>query len=165
MMHGLEARKEAELRETSIKGVLRYWWRAVHGNTYRNAKDLLHAEATLFGGTNPKLKSPLFLKITNENVLQTNAKMLPHRAKSFSGKAFQKNGSFDLELSIPPHFDLHKLEPYTSIFELTVLLGSFGQRTRRGFGSVQVHDFADEQVFLEKVTKLLTTFDQKPEIG
>ena len=49
LMHGADG-STAELRPASIKGVLRFWWRAIHGNL-PNIEALKKAEAEIFGSS------------------------------------------------------------------------------------------------------------------
>ena len=62
LMHGAD--KDAELREQSFKGVMRFWWRAIHGNL--DLKTLKKEENKIFGNT--EHKSGFRMKITNRNL-------------------------------------------------------------------------------------------------
>lgn len=166
LMHGARPDEEAELRETAIKGVLRYFWRALNGETARNKRDLLVKESRLFGGTDPKLKSPLSLKIEQEETSMYRRVYLPHKTESNQNRpkpALRAGGTFQLELRIPSYMSQKKLEEYKNYLELTMLLGSFGQRARRGFGSIQVGVYEDETAFLNEVTKRLEYCGKKVE--
>jgi len=48
-----------ELRSASLKGLLRWWWRASEGHRFPTAAALAEAEAGIFGSAELKLKSPL----------------------------------------------------------------------------------------------------------
>jgi len=50
-----------ELRAPSIKGALRFWWRAVNGHL--SLKELKEREAEIFGGTNPARRSSVSVRI------------------------------------------------------------------------------------------------------
>ncbi len=52
---------QVELRAPSIKGLLRWWWRAAVGHQFRSVAELAEAEGRLFGSATMKLKSPLHL--------------------------------------------------------------------------------------------------------
>ena len=56
--------KQLELRSQSVKGILRWWWRAVVGDKGQEPDKLLATEAKLFGSSEFKLKSPLWLKLS-----------------------------------------------------------------------------------------------------
>lgn len=51
--------REVEVRSPSIKGVLRWWWRASEGHRFSSPATLAEAEAHLFGSAALKLRSPL----------------------------------------------------------------------------------------------------------
>ncbi len=52
-----------ELRAASIKGLLRWWWRASEGHRFPSSIELAKAEAKLFGSAEMKLKSPLQVSV------------------------------------------------------------------------------------------------------
>jgi CRISPR-associated protein Cmr1 len=56
--------KEVELRSQSVKGILRWWWRAVVGDHRQELESLRDEEAQLFGSAESKLRSPLCLQIS-----------------------------------------------------------------------------------------------------
>lgn len=132
-----------ELRPPSIKGVLRFWWRALNG-----AKDIFalrKEEADIFGGTDEKIGRSKIVINTTHIVHDGCYKpfMLPHKENQnhrSPQKAFNPDTPqfFLVTLSLSSvmnFFDLHKLR---SLFILTCLLGGFGKRARRGFGSVKI---------------------------
>ena len=43
-------RPGAELRTASIKGMLRFWWRALYGHSYQSPEELQNAENRIWGG-------------------------------------------------------------------------------------------------------------------
>jgi len=109
-MHGADG-KTPELRPASIKGVMRFWWRAINGdlplNDYKeNAKlkGLRSQEAEIFGNT--EMKSSFSIKIKNY-------KGIPER--------------FEIEflLSNRCDFDIE------NFFKIVVLLGGFGKSAKK----------------------------------
>jgi len=62
LMHGEDTRV-AELRPPAIKGAMRFWWRAIHGNL--TLKELKEQESKLFGGVgeDSAVKSSFRIKI------------------------------------------------------------------------------------------------------
>jgi CRISPR-associated protein Cmr1 len=139
-----------ELREPSIKGALRFWWRALHGclpiDDIENPncavqKGLRTQEAEIFGrGGDKARRSCLIIKTTHpEWDKNFRAELLPHK-KQGSTKAFNPKTpqSFQVNLSLTrlfEDFDINRLE---ALFVLTFALGGFGKRSRRGFGSVRI---------------------------
>lgn len=51
--------QEVEVRAPSVKGLLRWWWRASEGHRFSSPATLAEAEAHLFGSAALKLRSPL----------------------------------------------------------------------------------------------------------
>lgn len=57
--------KVAEIPPASIKGLLRWWWRATVGHEYADPKALRDAEGRIFGSAGePSLRSPLTLRVS-----------------------------------------------------------------------------------------------------
>lgn len=126
-----------EIRPSSIKGSLRFWWRAMNGNL--DIKELRRQEENIFGcGGKVAKRSNVIVRTThpvwNDNFYEY---LLPHKQKAKS-KAFNVGQKFVvfLSLSIENYgFNISMLE---SLFVLVCLLGGFGKRSRRGFGSVRI---------------------------
>ncbi len=129
LMHGEDTGK-AELRLPAIKGAMRFWWRAIHGNL--TLEELKEQESQLFGGTgdDSAVKSSFRIKIgqTLSNSISINS--LPHKRVMTNG--YKENQNFKITLI---GRELDKIE---KIFELSTILGGFGLRSRRGFGSVEI---------------------------
>jgi CRISPR-associated protein Cmr1 len=127
-MYGVDG-KTPELRPASIKGVMRFWWRAIHGNL--SLDELKRQEGEIFGSTDKK--SSFSIKI-NAKLQTDNTNPLPHKKKGDKGyhqkSAFKTSQTFQIEF-LDKNLDLVK-----DIFILTTILGGFGQRSRRGFGSI-----------------------------
>jgi len=120
--------KMLELRPASIKGVMRFWWRAINGNLPLDK--LREQEAEIFGDT--KRKSSFSIKIYRNNLDRDKFNPLPHKPKSFKIDGFSPNQTFEIE------FFGKNIEKIKNIFLLSTILGGFGQRARRGFGSIQI---------------------------
>jgi CRISPR-associated protein Cmr1 len=132
LMHGADG-KSAELRPASIKGILRFWWRAIHGNL--PLKDLHEQEGEIFGSTDKR--SSFSIRINKYENLQIEDKNpLPHKKQGDKGyhlaKALKENQTFQVIISG------QNLNLIQNLFILATTLGGFGQRSRRGFGSVQI---------------------------
>ena len=130
LMHG-EDTTVAELRPPSIKGAMRFWWRAIHGNL--SLDDLKKQESLLFGGANENsaVKSSFRIKIKKGLSNSISVNSLPHKKVMTQG--YKENQKFEIEFL--SNKELNKVE---KIFELTTILGGFGLRSRRGFGSVSI---------------------------
>ncbi|MCB9053960.1 MAG: type III-B CRISPR module RAMP protein Cmr1 [Lewinellaceae bacterium] len=132
-----------ELRAPSIKGGMRYWWRAMHANL--PIAEMQKREARIFGGASPGQRSKVLIRIPDagKNHGRISAPLAPH--KDFMRKdAIEPGEQFTLQLTLmagQPLYEYSKLEPNEQLekhFILTCLLGGFGKRVRRGMGSVGV---------------------------
>ena len=131
--------EKPELRPPSIKGAMRFWWRAMHG--YYTLSQLRQEEARIFGGGGEDARrSNVVIKTTHpEWDGDFKPCLLPHKnlgsTKAFNPKIPQ---SFEITLSLnrlSDGFDISKLE---GLFVITCVLGGLGKRSRRGFGSVKI---------------------------
>lgn len=100
-MYGADG-KTAELRPASIKGVMRFWWRAMNGNLPLD--ELKKQEGEIFGSM--EKKSSFSIKIPKDNGIPENFKI-------------------EFLLSNRCDFDVQ------SFFELVVLLGGFGKSAKK----------------------------------
>ena len=131
LMHGANG-NSAELRPASIKGVLRFWWRAIHGNL--PLKELKEREGEIFGSMDQK--SSFNIRISKQSLQTENINPLPHKKQRDKGyhkkQAFKANETFNII------FTGQNLNLVSNLFQLSTILGGFGQRSRRGFGSVKI---------------------------
>lgn len=144
-MYGADG-KTPELRPASIKGVMRFWWRAINGNLL--LAELKKQEGEIFGNTDNK--SSFSVKIKNHK---------------FSNKEIPKNYKFDIEfiLSYRCNFDIQ------SFFELVVILGGFGKSAKKeNQGKIKILNIKEddkedisytEPHNLEDILKLLQKFN------
>jgi len=140
LMHGADGEK-AELREQSFKGVMRFWWRAINGNLKvpeggNFLEELKKREAEIFGNT--QRKSSFRMKIVKSNLHTSRFNPLPHKENKFMIEGFKPEETFEIE------FKGKNLEKVKNIFILSTILGGFGQRARRGFGSIKILEIDGE---------------------
>ena len=103
-MYGADG-KTPELRPASIKGVMRFWWRAINGDS--DIGKLKEDESEIFGSI--EKKSSFSVKI---------------EYYEFKGKHIPKNHKFKIEFLLSNRCDFD----VQSFFELIVILGLFGQK-------------------------------------
>ncbi len=123
--------RSAELRVPPIKGLLRFWWRALNPTSY----DILKKkEAAVFGDAGTEYgKSPLKMSATEGKLERGQYQPLPHH------NDLPKNRSFPcflpgskISVTVWGRDEHHKL------FKLFCLLGGIGKRSRRGFGCMRI---------------------------
>jgi len=149
---------EVEWRSQSVKGLMRWWFRAARGEK--------EEEKRIFGHGGDKANASFFkircypLKIKKENIeeskrswenLRGGEKYLGYSIKLADRKAIKPDTDFYLEIKFYPLStpeDKDKKIILSSLW-LAVNLGNFGTRARRGLGSfeicepLQVEDFKE----------------------
>ncbi|MFZ2969461.1 MAG: type III-B CRISPR module RAMP protein Cmr1 [Sulfuricurvum sp.] len=153
LMHGADG-ASAELRPASIKGVLRFWWRAIYGNL-KTINELHDEESKIFGSTDKRSKVIIFpIEITKTEDFQISP--TPHHRQGYCSeddkskncffrnnecqKANEKDAklyTFTLKMMIQENKYMNDKQ-LKNLFILATTLGGFGQRSRRGFGSVKI---------------------------
>ncbi|MCC7223226.1 MAG: type III-B CRISPR module RAMP protein Cmr1 [Chitinophagales bacterium] len=132
-----------ELRAPSIKGAMRFWWRAMHGHL--DLDKLKKKEAKIFGSPDEKFgRSKVLIRVpppTQPLTVNKNEQMVPHKP-TMTRRAFNAKQRFDVHLSLMPT-DAFTFEQLKNLFILTCVLGGFGKRVRRGMGSVSVVGCSD----------------------
>ena len=130
-----------ELRAPSIKGALRFWWRAMNGHLDLN--ELRKRESKIFGDTTQRSKIIIQKCAFTQRAVISNEKKVPH--KPFANAAFSARQSFELIIGLQQPlyinglvFDNKSLE---SLVYLTFTLGGLGNRSRRGYGSLTIKGF------------------------
>jgi len=123
--------KKAELRVPSIKGALRFWWRAI--NAHLPLPQLKDQEATLFGDPGDEHgKSKVHLKIDKSINYdgKSTENPVPHRNVPFKFPCLNAGEKF----SIIARGD----EKIFELLKFVSIVGGIGKRSRRGFGSFRI---------------------------
>lgn len=149
--------KTPELRAPSIKGALRFWWRALNGHL--DLGTLKEREGKIFGST--EQQSRVIIRVLQPlNYEKIEAAMLPHkktkRDQSWT-PCFGERQSFKVQFSLPKDY----LSEIKKLFILTTILGGFGKRSRRGFGSVRIMAIDEEPLNIEQNLKSISIYLNK----
>jgi len=145
-----------ELRPPSIKGAMRFWWRAMKGHL--SPEELKKKEGEIFGASDEKIgRSKFSVRIVDALINldeQYKYKPLPHHTgdsncpylpscnsrknpnkcnKGFKLNAVKPEIRFKLVLSFPDKY----LE-IDNLIKVAIMLGGLGRRARRGFGSFRI---------------------------
>lgn len=139
-----------ELRPPSIKGILRFWWRAIHGDM--TVSRLKQEEAEIFGGGGEKAKrSKVIITVGKKHPDILKNQDIDIDQHQFPGIGYllysvifmQKRDCFkpsaEFSLSISSYFP-EKLEEAIKAFTCLVFFGGLGSRSRRGAGSIFVKE-------------------------
>jgi CRISPR-associated protein Cmr1 len=130
---------KVEIREQSIKGLLRWWFRFYKGGIL-SLEELREIEGKIWGLQ--ELASRIKLKIKNKpsnNPIDAYLRMNDKSNPNIKRKAFPENGNFEVEFRFSNPFDenIVKKELEETIWFL-INFGGLGARWRRAFGSVQL---------------------------
>ncbi len=148
------------IRETSVRGQLRFWWRAVRGAG--TLEEIKSCEDAIFGNSNQKVGvSKVAIKVTVtkrgtcEELFESkekNPKPL-EKWKDVAYSAFpaaaNNNSSVQKKVSTGVEFELKIDFPSVIITEIEAALwawetfGGIGARTRRGFGALELVSLED----------------------
>ncbi len=148
-MSGADNRNSAELRLSSIKGALQFWWRALAWERHKgNLQKVRAEEATIFGSTNSQ--ASILMKLPSNNI--------PDSTETIEGIG-RLNGAIYLGYGVinhngilqrpclPANFTLslqcalkktalkHK-ESIRDAFICLGLFGGVGAKSRKGYGSI-----------------------------
>lgn len=127
-----------ELRPPSIKGMMRFWWRALNGHL--GIDKLMKLEGEIFGAADKNIgKSKFNIQVSNNRLANDEYYVLPHK-KTFRSKGFSPGQQFSIGLSC---YD--NIGEYSDILKISLLLGGLGKRSRRGFGSIRILKVDNEQ--------------------
>ena len=152
-------KNKVELRSSSIKGMLRWWFR-FYKSSFLDVDKLRKFENEVFGSTENGCL--FYMRILNfpQNIGDAYLCMNDRREKGQNGarndyykikrSAYLPNQNFEISFKFFPHFK-YQNELENSLMLLS-LFGGIGARWRRGFGSVQIENFKLKSDTLESLS-------------
>lgn len=165
--------EKRELRPPSIKGALRFWWRALHG--YMDVKTLREKEVEVFGGGGENARrSQISIKINENKTRKQKPRNLNISNETGVGYLFfaplfiTKRDRFnpdDINRTFKLSFasqSMWALKEVIKAFAFLVFFGGLGARTRRGAGVIAVKGIAGNAI--DSLDNVLKVFNTK-EIG
>jgi CRISPR-associated protein Cmr1 len=154
---------KAELRLPSIKGALRFWWRALAWERLGNLEAIREDEAKLFGSTDAgqagvlmRLEPAEFTPVSKGDVLKDNGRVVGEGARylgygvmeAFASRnkgteagqltraCIQAPFSFRLHLAFKPTVSSALEDTVTDALQCLGLVGGMGSKARKGYGSL-----------------------------
>lgn len=124
-----------ELRPPSFKGMLRWWWRALHPMPI---SDLREKEGKRFGsaGNTEARRSLVRIRLLDRDLEEDLFSPVP--THDFDRPAFKPGQQFDLLVTMGPRASGSGLQAeINATIQLMLLLGGIGWRARRGMGSLR----------------------------
>jgi CRISPR-associated protein Cmr1 len=123
-----------ELRPSEFKGMMRFWWRAIH--PHYSIDDMKKKEGEIFGAADEKIgKSKFSISISRPQFPLNISRFKPVPTKNFQQKAFTPGQNLNIIIRLRDN--LYK-NSVLNLFKLSTILGGFGKRSRRGFGSIMI---------------------------
>ena len=153
-----EADPDEPFRVPSVRGALRFWWRAVHGHCFTTSRSLHEAEASLWGEAagGPGRRSRVDLSIVrlSQPALPDDREPRDDQAYALFPARRERGGGWRRRLCPGAAFRLvarvaGDAEAETMVRRALcawILFGGYGARTRRGLGSL--YPLEDEGVWL-----------------
>ncbi|MCO6492728.1 MAG: type III-B CRISPR module RAMP protein Cmr1 [Phaeodactylibacter sp.] len=129
-----------ELRAPSIKGAMRFWWRAIKADLVEsgNYTELKKQEGNLFGGTGDAASRSSFslqVALLGKKTINSGERLVPHDPRKGSGYAFGPEQQFKVLIRT---ISQDKADQLIALFQLLSVLGGVGKRSRRGMGAFVV---------------------------
>lgn len=149
--------KTPELRPPSIKGSMRFWWRAMNGHL--PIDKLKGEEGMIFGSSDVNMgRSKFSIRTLGNNLKINKYSPLPHKiTKGFEPKL--DGISCGQKISIILSCRHGEIDRYADILKASLILGGLGKRSRRGFGSVRILNVdgqpCDFNYTIEAILKLI----------
>jgi CRISPR-associated protein Cmr1 len=149
---------EPPIRAASIRGQLRFWWRATAGAGHTDAKLLYDAESKLWGNTDALGKLSVRVEVTKNGQEAKLRQYLPEKPSPRFGPEAgyfvfpfnsdsknpiangRKEVEFDLTLAVTADAAQH--EEIRRAIRAWITFGGIGARTRRGCGAIGCHEIA-----------------------
>ncbi len=163
------------IRPPSVKGALRFWWRALNWGRFRtetsrdeSALALLHdKEAQLFGiaanGADTG-QGQFMLRISRQPRLNLETQWPQNNTGSgYLGFGLMENNQeshrqgiregvdFDLELHFKPKSNANDIIAIQDALQVWSLFGGLGSRARRGFGSITLRQLNGQEMMFDQI--------------
>ncbi|MEK4685051.1 type III-B CRISPR module RAMP protein Cmr1 [Bacillus sp. FSL M8-0256] len=145
--------QERPIRESAIRGHLRFWWRATRGAACKNANELSKREAEIFGHTEQASQIQVVTHYEKDEV-KRNSKVFFKKKNHPFPRYVLSNMKDKTPYLMKAQFSLNiRLSKKTTQYELIkkeveaalwawINFGGLGSRTRRGCGSLYCKQFS-----------------------
>lgn len=146
-MHGADNRQFAEIRPPAVRGVMRYWFRALVGGVL-SIESLRKAEAEVFGSTESETGQRLLVRVSPQITSTNRSPLLPHKSGKYASESPSIPGGREFAVTLSAVGRVERLPENERLdlaswaLWLAIHLGGFGQRARRGGGSLQLLDIS-----------------------
>ncbi len=136
-------RSEPELRASSLRGILRYWLRAVLGGHITSVSKVSEEESKILGSTDVGSRVNVRVQKGLSMRAEESQTVLPRQTKGYllSHTGFVPNSEFRITLSTHPLDKSEVLDADSDLLKAVFLMahfGGLGRRSRRGSGNLHV---------------------------
>ncbi|QPC80930.1 type III-B CRISPR module RAMP protein Cmr1 [Phototrophicus methaneseepsis] len=136
-------RAEPELRATAIRGLLRYWLRAVLGGKFTAISKVYEQESAILGSTNTGSRVNVRVQKGSSMQVEANQTVLPRQTRGYtlSHTGFVPDSEFRITLSTHLLDKSGVLDENGDLVKAVFLMTHFsglGRRSRRGSGNLRV---------------------------
>lgn len=126
------------IRASSIRGHLRFWWRATCGAEFNSVNKLREEEAKVWGCSEQRSAVETCVSISTEGP----GIAYPPNALKYVLFPFTHDGWRDIEFTLDLRYPASLREQVETALRAWVNFGGIGARTRRGCGALYCGDFA-----------------------
>ncbi|WP_368930499.1 type III-B CRISPR module RAMP protein Cmr1 [Bacillus pumilus] len=145
--------QDRPIRESAIRGHLRFWWRATRGAACKNANELSKREAEIFGHTEQASQIQVVTHYEKDEVKRNSKVFFKKKNHPFpryvlsnmkDKTPYLMKAQFSLNIRISKKttdFELIKKEVEAALWAW-INFGGLGSRTRRGCGSLYCKQFS-----------------------
>jgi CRISPR-associated protein Cmr1 len=146
------------IRVPSIRGQLRFWWRAVHGHAFNDAKELARREGQIWGrmGKAEGGRSAVDVRVTVDKQTVAKDALRPTLAEGYAlwpaerppptAPRWKAGLNFQLVLRVTKDHE----EEVLRALRAWIIFGGYGGRVRRGCGSLTLVTPEDRRKWLPK---------------
>ena len=141
-MGGANPYDEPELRAASIRGAMRFWFRAMAGAITNDPKEVYRLESKVFGDT--EKKSKVVVRVLKQPTIENFGKSLQMDSVKYIGYGLYGtgnrpnrkylNGEGKIEIDFPDKYKRH----IGYVLWFIQYVGGLGARSKKGFGSVKI---------------------------
>ena len=175
---------KAELRAPSIKGALRFWWRALQWKNYGALEELRAEEARIFGDAGDAGQSRILIRLKNSpggNTLSGDSLLSANDGRKYLGYGLFSMGDHRQRYAIPDdkNFDLDFVlrpkkggtvnealsEQLKKSIRAMGLLGGLGSRSRNGFGAIAIEKLDGTAVTFSSLSSYKEAIERTLDMG
>lgn len=132
-----------ELRASSMRGILRYWLRAVLGANISAVSKVYEAESAILGSTETSSRFTIRVYPSREIKESAGVTVIPAQTRGFNLRhvGFEPDSDFRIVLSTHPLDNSNVLAPDSPLVKAIFLMchmSGLGRRARRGSGNLRV---------------------------